>query len=95
MRDSLLPHGDGVSILPLFAFIPGVFVCMGDKSSRWCPFVFATETDTLFFLSSSVITFQRVYTQRNMADSILLLFARLKTQCRKSCPCDTATIYRV
>jgi len=30
--------------------------------------------------------------QRNMADSIILLFARLKTQCRKFCPCDTGLI---
>jgi hypothetical protein len=33
-----------------------------------------------------------IYLQRNMADSILLLFARLKTQCRKSCPRDTVLI---
>ena len=26
MRDSLLPHGDGVSILPLLAFTPGLCV---------------------------------------------------------------------
>lgn len=44
----------------------------------------------LFFLSS--LSNPAEYIQRNMTDSILILFARLKTQCCKSCPCDIVAI---
>lgn len=65
---------------------------MGCPSSRWCPFLH-TRMDTLFFLFFLSNSGESI--QRTMTDSILILFARLKTQCCKSCTCDIVAISEV
>lgn len=60
MRDSLLPHGDGVSILPLLAFAPQT-LCAWVVRLRAGALFLPTRMDTLFFLLFPV-QLRRIYT---------------------------------